>query len=87
MGLFKFYWTDAIANASGTTIRYADVNNGTDVTSYGNIIGYLILETISNSTEPIIVHTSGVKVAGCRIGANLPNISANDKIKIRVFYF
>ena len=81
--------SDTITSAEGTTIKYVDVRNGTDVPSYGNIIGCLILETTSNSTQPLIVtHVNGNKITGSRIGTSSGiNISANDNIKIRVFYF
>ena len=52
--------------------------------SYGNIIGCLILETTSNSTQPLIVtHVNGNKIAGSRIGTSSGiNISANDNNEV-----
>ena len=92
MGLFKFYWTDAIAGISGgTTIKYVDVNNGTNVKSYGNIVGSYIVYcgTYGSLLGSIIVlRTSDNNALTAYFGANTsPNTTVTSNIKHRVFYF
>lgn len=80
--------TDAITNAGGTSIKYIDVNNGTDISSYGNIIGGMVLSTKgSNSQSCIFTLSSGSKIVGSRNGASGFDMSFHSEIRHRVFYF
>ena len=51
MGLFKFYWTDAIASAGGTQIKSVDTRTTVDISGYGNILGAIYLEFLDYTTR------------------------------------
>ena len=92
LGLFKFYWTDAIAGISGgTTIKYVDVNNGTNVKSYGNIVGSYVVSCGTYDTllgSIIVLRTSDNSAITAHIALNGSiSTTVTSNIKHRVFYF
>lgn len=91
MGLFKFYWTDAIAGISGgVKINYIDLECGDDVTSY-TIIGHYLL-TNPNSTQgwSIIINKTTYHYDALMLGVYFANNTllnySYQGYKIRVFY-
>ena len=83
-----FYLTDAIASAGGTAINYVDVSNGTDVTSYGNIIGSRLISGLGKGSSIIVyVESSKSSYIGYINGIDSSIIYApKPSIIHRVFY-
>ena len=78
---------NAIASAGGTTIRYVDVNNGTDVSSYGNIIGAMVLSSSTNFEYSCIYKlNTGSTIVGSN-GSSGFDTRSHSYTTHRVFYF
>ena len=84
MGLFKFYWTDAIASAGGTTIKYIDTTTREDIT-VSNVLGAIIIDNTGYGMSPVLFRKGGLFIF--YILSDSGGINVNVVISIRVFYY
>ena len=86
MGLFKFYWTDAIASAGGTTIKYIDTQTATLINPNLNIIGAKITDRLEAGYYGIIQYRFDNNIIFYAI-SNSGTIHDSFAFGIRVFYY
>ena len=84
MGLFKFYWTDAIANAGGTTIKYVDTKTAQLIT-VSNVLGAIVTDNTGFAVGPVLFRNGNYVVFYALTTAGVVNV--NTTVNIRVFYF
>lgn len=77
--------------SGGTTIKYVDVNNGTNVKSYGNIVGSYVISCGSHGAflgSVIMLRASDNSAIVSHIGSDGSiSSTASSNVKHRVFYF
>lgn len=86
-----YHSTDAIANAGGTTINYIDTKTGTDISSYSNILGAVITDSISSTTDfGLLLLKDNTRTAFYFFSSTVSNgcdVNFSATKNIRVFYF
>lgn len=82
---------NAIASVGGTTIKYVDTETTVDISSYENILGAILLETLESSSRVgIVLLKDNVKTAFYKFISTVSDgcdVDFSARKSIRVFYF